>query len=52
MTYNDMIFDLDRALQRSEALRDQLKQKYRAALVDEFQDTDDRQYSILPYLVW
>ena len=46
LTYNDMIFDLDRALMRSERLKQQLQDRYRAALVDEFQDTDSRQYSI------
>jgi exodeoxyribonuclease V beta subunit len=50
MTYNDMILDLDRALARSESLQRQLQQRYRAALVDEFQDTDDRQYSIFKAL--
>ncbi|HBR94372.1 MAG TPA: hypothetical protein DEA90_09440, partial [Opitutae bacterium] len=39
MTYNDMILDFDRALQQSDALCVQLRQRYRAALVDEFQDT-------------
>jgi exodeoxyribonuclease V beta subunit len=46
MTYNDMILDLDRALKDSPSLKSQLQQRYRAALVDEFQDTDDRQYAI------
>jgi exodeoxyribonuclease V beta subunit len=46
MTYNDMILDLDRALKDSPSLKVQLQQRYRAALVDEFQDTDDRQYAI------
>lgn len=46
MTYDDMIFDLDRALSRSGRLKRQLCERYRAALVDEFQDTDGRQYSI------
>ncbi|MEX2381024.1 MAG: UvrD-helicase domain-containing protein [Opitutales bacterium] len=46
ITYDDMILQLDRALQRHERLKEQLQQRYRAALVDEFQDTDARQYSI------
>ena len=50
MTYNDMILDLDRALGQSESLKTQLRQRYRAALVDEFQDTDDRQYAIFKAL--
>lgn len=50
MTYNDMILDLDRALQKSDVLKNQLQTRYRAALVDEFQDTDDRQYRIFQTL--
>ena len=50
MTYNDMILDFDRALQQSDALCVQLRQRYRAALVDEFQDTDARQYAIFKNL--
>jgi exodeoxyribonuclease V beta subunit len=50
MTYDDMILDLDRALTQSEPLKVQLQQRYRAALVDEFQDTDARQYSIFKAL--
>ena len=46
LTYDDMILDLDRALSRSPRLKRQLQQRYRAALVDEFQDTDGRQYAI------
>lgn len=46
ITYDDMILDLDRALQAREQLRRQLRGRFRAALVDEFQDTDARQYSI------
>ncbi len=46
ITYDDMILDLDRALQSHERLRAQLKGRYRAGLVDEFQDTDARQYRI------
>ena len=50
MTYDDMILDLDRALMKSERLKTQLRERYRAALVDEFQDTDDRQYHIFSSL--
>lgn len=50
MSYDDMILDLDRALHRSTQLKEQLKAKYRAALVDEFQDTDSRQYRIFQNL--
>ena len=50
MSYDDMIVDLDRALRSSERLSAQLKRRYQAALVDEFQDTDSRQYSIFKRL--
>ena len=50
ITYDDMIFNLDRALQAHSALRLQLRTRYRAALVDEFQDTDSRQYRIFKTL--
>lgn len=46
MTYDDMVLDLERALKQSRPLQAQLRERYRAALVDEFQDTDDRQYQI------
>lgn len=46
MTYDDMIALLDRALPENPTLCAQLRKRYRAALVDEFQDTDDRQYNI------
>lgn len=46
ITYDDMILNLDRSLQKSPALCEQLRRHYRAALVDEFQDTDGRQLSI------
>lgn len=49
-TYSDMINNLDLALRRSKRLREQLRRRYRAALVDEFQDTDARQYSIFKTL--
>ncbi|MFP4261452.1 MAG: UvrD-helicase domain-containing protein, partial [Opitutales bacterium] len=50
MTYDDMILDLDRALMRSGSLKSQVRERYKAALVDEFQDTDDRQYHIFRLL--
>jgi len=50
ITYADMIFDLDRALAASDLLKNQLRQRFRAALVDEFQDTDSRQYNIFRQL--
>jgi exodeoxyribonuclease V beta subunit len=50
LSFNDMILELDRALQTSQSLKSKLQEKYRAALVDEFQDTDSRQYSIFRQL--
>ena len=48
-SYDDLIIQLARALQqpeRGEALAEALKRRYRAALIDEFQDTDPLQYMI------
>ncbi len=46
VTYDDMIFGLERGLRESSALKIQLRKRYKAAFVDEFQDTDARQYAI------
>ncbi len=47
-SYNDLLLHLDQALngKRGEALTKALKQRYGAALIDEFQDTDPIQYRI------
>ncbi|MES9888063.1 MAG: UvrD-helicase domain-containing protein, partial [Candidatus Sedimenticola sp. 6PFRAG1] len=47
-SYNDLLLHLDQALngKRGEALTKALKQRYGAALIDEFQDTDPVQYRI------
>ena len=47
-TYDDLIDDVADALAgpRRAALVEQLRQQYRVALVDEFQDTDARQWAI------
>ncbi len=47
-TYDDLIDGVARALHgpHRQALVEKLRQQYRIALVDEFQDTDDRQWSI------
>lgn len=50
ITYDDMISSLERALRKSPVLNQQLRGRYRAALVDEFQDTDSRQYAIFATL--
>jgi exodeoxyribonuclease V beta subunit len=50
LTYDDMISELERALRKNAPFRKSLQSRYTAALVDEFQDTDSRQYSILNQL--
>ena len=50
ITYDDMISSLERALRKSPVLNQQLRGRYRAALVDEIQDTDARQYAIFATL--
>lgn len=48
LTYSDVIQNLHNSLHRenSEAIRNVLTQKYKAAFIDEFQDTDKLQYEI------
>lgn len=48
LDFDDMLSLLDEALrgERGEALRQALRARYRAALIDEFQDTDELQWSI------
>lgn len=48
MGFNDLLLELSRALQgeHGPALADTLRQQYRAALIDEFQDTDPLQFDI------
>lgn len=48
-SYDDLLLDLHRALQGEggEQLAELLRERYPAALVDEFQDTDPVQYGIL-----
>lgn len=47
--FNDLLFGAREALNspRGKALREALREKYKAVLVDEFQDTDPVQYEIL-----
>lgn len=47
ITYDDLLNRVEKALTGSEELSETLQKKYPAALVDEFQDTDPIQYSIL-----
>ncbi|NOQ94786.1 MAG: exodeoxyribonuclease V subunit beta [Methylophaga sp.] len=46
-SYDDLLLNLDQALhgQRGDWLVEQLRKQYRAALIDEFQDTDPVQYA-------
>jgi len=46
MSFHDQLTRLAEAVQRSEALRDALSQRFPVAMIDEFQDTDSLQYSI------
>ena len=48
LSYNDLLLNLRQALaeDRHEVLASTLRQRYRAALIDEFQDTDPVQYEI------
>ena len=46
ITFDDMIIDLHRALRKSPGFVRSLQSRYQALLVDEFQDTDERQYEI------
>jgi len=49
LSFNDLLYELDRALsdgQRGARLAEALQGRYRAALVDEFQDTNAVQYRI------
>ena len=46
MSFNDMIRDLDAALQEDDSLAKLIRARYQAVFVDEFQDTDRLQYRI------
>ena len=46
MSFNDMIRDLDAALQADDGLAKLIRARYQAVFVDEFQDTDRVQYRI------
>lgn len=51
--YDDMLARLDEALadpERGEALRNHLRRRYRAILIDEFQDTDEVQWRVFQAL--
>lgn len=44
--YDDLLRDMDGALQRDDKLITAIRQRYRAAMIDEFQDTSSVQYRI------
>jgi exodeoxyribonuclease V beta subunit len=46
MSFNDMIRNLDEALQADNGLAELIRERYQAVFVDEFQDTDQVQYRI------
>ena len=46
MSFNDMIRDLDAAIQADDSLARLIRARYQAVFVDEFQDTDRIQYRI------
>ena len=49
-SFNDYLVNLRKALQESEALVEILRNEFRAALIDEFQDTDPIQWGIFQSL--
>jgi exodeoxyribonuclease V beta subunit len=46
LAFDDLLLQLQQALQNNPKLAHQLNNKYKAALIDEFQDTDPVQYEI------
>ncbi len=46
VTYNELLLKLHRALNENPRLVDNIRQKYKVALIDEFQDTDKVQFQI------
>ncbi len=46
LTFDDLLLQLDEALQQHPGFAERLASQYRAALIDEFQDTDPIQYDI------
>lgn len=46
LTFDDLLLNLQQALQADQRLAPRLAQQYQAALIDEFQDTDPIQYDI------
>ena len=50
MTFSDQIHIVDEALKNSEAFKISLREKFKAGIIDEFQDTDPAQYRIFKAL--
>jgi exodeoxyribonuclease V beta subunit len=46
LSFDDLLLQLESALQNQPQLATDLRQKYRVAMIDEFQDTDPIQYNI------
>ncbi|GAB5408815.1 MAG: exodeoxyribonuclease V subunit beta [Balneolaceae bacterium] len=46
LTYNDLLIQVEKGLEKNDGFVEQLNKKYPVALIDEFQDTDPVQYSI------
>ncbi len=51
LTFGSMILEAERKLRQDRALRDQLSDRFRYVLVDEFQDTNVAQIELLRHLV-
>ncbi len=50
LTFDDLLLELSEALKRNAVLADSISQRFKAVLVDEFQDTDPIQFNILKRL--
>ncbi len=46
LSFNDILFNVHAALHNNDGLAESLRQRFPAALVDEFQDTDPLQFSV------
>ncbi len=49
-SFDDLLTQLEHALRRDHQLRNDLREQFSVALIDEFQDTDPVQYSILTHI--
>ena len=52
LSFDDLLSVVDNAVARYPALCEAVRGQYRAALIDEFQDTDPRQFRDLHHSVW